>query len=121
MSILSRIAGATSVGKINTDRLPTGGFNNLVTVSGQAQPSGQVAQLSSMQAVSVLFAVVNRIAQSVAASEWKLYRKDGGELTEIDDHPAIDLWHSVNEFTTREDFLESSQQHMELVGEMWWF
>ena len=120
MSILSRIAGATSVGKINTDRLPTGGFNNLVTVSGQAQPSGQVAQLSSMQAVSVLFAVVNRIAQSVAASEWKLYRKDGGELTEIDDHPAIDLWHSVNEFTTREDFLESSQQHMELVGEMWW-
>ena len=117
MSLISRFVG-TALGKINTDRLPAMGAG--FGASGAQQPSGQLAQLSAMSSVGWLFAVVNRIAQSIAAQEWKLYRMQGGQKQEIEQHPALDLWHSANPFVTREDFLETSQQHMELVGEMWW-
>ena len=119
MSILSRVISSTAlVEKINTERLPSG--VNLNTVSPVLQPSGQLTQMNAMTSVGWLFAVVNRIAQSIAAQEWKLYRVKNGDREEIDEHPAIDLWRSANPFITREDFLETSQQHMELVGEMWW-
>ena len=119
MSILSRVLDTTMLGqKINNQRLPQG--INLNVGGGGLQPSTQLSQLSAMTSVGWLFAVVNRIAQSIAAQEWKLYRVQGGEREEIDEHPAIDLWKAANPFITREDFLETSQQHMELVGEMWW-
>ena len=119
MSLLQRFFETAT--RINSERLPTGIAPSLAgSVSGLAQPTGQVAQLSAMTSVGWLFAVVNRIAQSIAAQEWKLYRVQGGDREEIDQHPALDLWRSANPFVTREDFLETSQQHMELVGEMWW-
>jgi HK97 family phage portal protein len=118
MSILSRVLDTASGQKINTERLPTMGVN--LNTGGAIQPASQLTQLSAMTSVGWLFAVVNRIAQSIAAQEWKLYRVQGGKKIEIDSHPAIDLWKSANPFITREDFLETSQQHMELVGEMWW-
>ena len=117
MSLLQRFVD-TALTRVNTQRMPTGMAVNSFT--GLLQPTGQVAQLNSMTAVGWLFAVVNRLAQSIAAQEWKLYRVQGGDKDEIDQHPAIDLWHSANPFVTRQDFLETSQQHMELVGEMWW-
>ena len=118
MSILSRLVDTATVSKINSERLP-GGLN-INAVSGQLAPSGQLGQLSAMNSVGWLFAVVNRIAQSIAAQQWKLYRVQRGERDEVDTHPALDLWRSANPFVTREDFLETSQQHMELTGEMWW-
>ena len=119
MSLLQRFVD-TAFTKINSERLPTGAHSGFGGLSALTQPTGQVAQLSAMTSVGWLFAVVNRIAQSIAAQEWKLYRVNGQDRDEIDRHPAIDLWHSANPFVTREDFLETSQQHMELVGEMWW-
>jgi phage portal protein BeeE len=116
MSILSRVF-SPSVEKINTERLPSGGVINYQ--GNFVNQSGQASQLGALTSVSWLFAVVNRIAQSIAAQEWKLYRVQNGEREEIDDHPAISLWKSANPFITRQDFLETSQQHMELVGEMW--
>ena len=121
MSILSRILDSTLL-KINQERVPTGlqmggGF---IGATGAPSPTGQIAQLSAMTSVGWLFAVVNRIAQSIATQDWKLYRMSNGEREEIDDHPAISLWRAANPFVTREDFLETAQQHMELVGEMWW-
>jgi len=118
MSILSRVLDSASGQKINTQRLPHG--MNINIGAGVSQPASQISQLSAMSSVGWLFAVVNRISQSIAAQEWKLYRVQGGEKIEIDNHPAIDLWRSANPFITREDFLETSAQHMELVGEMWW-
>ena len=119
MSLLSRFVD-TAFGKINTERLPTSLAANFAGQGGALQPASQLSQLSAMSSVGWLFAVVNRIAQSIAAQEWKLYRVQGGERDEIDAHPALDLWRSANPFVTRSDFLETSQQHMELVGEMWW-
>ena len=119
MSILSRVLDTTMLGqKINSERLPQG--INMNFGGSVLQPATQLTQLSAMTSVGWLFAVVNRIAQSIAAQEWKLYRVQGGDKIEVDSHPAIDLWKSANPFITREDFLETSQQHMELVGEMWW-
>ena len=115
MSILSRVLDTTGISqKINTQRLTQG--VNLSYSGGASQPASQLGQLSAMTSVGWLFAVVNRISQSIAAQEWKLYRVQGGEKIEIDSHPAIDLWKSANPFITREDFLETSSQHMELVG-----
>jgi len=119
MSLLTRFLDATTT-KINSERLPTGLNPGLVGLGAAAQPSGQLSQLGAMTSVGWLFAVVNRIAQSIAAQEWRLYRVQGPDRDEIDAHPAIDLWRSANPFVTRADFLETSQQHMELVGEMWW-
>ena len=119
MSLLSRFVD-TAFGKINTERLPTGLTASFAGQGGALQPASQLSQLNAMSSVGWLFAVVNRIAQSIAAQEWKLYRVQGGERDEIDIHPALDLWRSANPFVTRADFLETSQQHMELVGEMWW-
>jgi len=119
MSLLSRFVD-TAFGKINTERLPTGLTASFAGQGGALQPASQLSQMNAMSSVGWLFAVVNRIAQSIAAQEWKLYRVQGGERDEIDAHPALDLWRSANPFVTRADFLETSQQHMELVGEMWW-
>jgi len=117
MSILSRVF-SPAIEKINTERLSSGGVINYQ--GNFVNQSGQASQLGALTSVSWLFAVVNRIAQSIAAQEWRLYRVQNGEREEIDDHPAISLWKSANPFITRQDFLETSQQHMELVGEMWW-
>ena len=119
MSIFSRLLDGTgSQQKVNSERLPSG--INLNSVTGQSQPVNQTAQLAAMTSVGWLFAVVNRIAQSISVQEWKLYRVTGGEREEVDQHPALDLWRTANPFVTREDFLETSQQHMELTGETWW-
>jgi HK97 family phage portal protein len=117
MSLISRFVD-TAFAKINTERLPAMGA--AFGAAGSTQPGGQLSQLGAMSSVSWLFSVVNRIAQSIATQEWKLYRVVGGQKEEVEQHPALDLWRSANPFVTREDFLETSQQHMELVGEMWW-
>lgn len=69
--------------------------------------------------VGWLFQVVSRIAEAVASTEWRLYRS-GAERIAIEAHPALDLWHSVNPFYTRGEFVETFQQHLDLTGEAWW-
>ena len=117
MSIVQRVLERAML-KQNGDRLPA--VNGTFGSFGSNQPTGQMAQLSSMGAVAWVFATVNRIAQSMAAQNWKLYRVQGNDRTEVTDHPALRLWLSANPYITREDFIETSQQHIELTGEMWW-
>ena len=119
MSLVTRIIDRTIL-KANSERLPVGNTGSFGSYGASAQPVGQAAQLGAMTSVAWLFATVNRISQSIAAQQWKLYRVDGGDREEIDSHPALDLWRSANPYITREDFLETSQQHMELTGESWW-
>jgi HK97 family phage portal protein len=75
--------------------------------------------------VGTLFAIVNRTATSVSAAEWKLYRKaKPGERDEdreeVTRHLALDVFNKPNEFMTRQEFLESIQQHIDLTGEAYW-
>ena len=66
MSILSRVLDTTMLGqKINSERLPQG--INMNFGGSVLQPATQLTQLSAMTSVGWLFAVVNRIAQSIAA------------------------------------------------------
>ena len=83
--------------------------------------SSQTQQLQQMVSSSWLFANIDRIASSVGAVEWKLYRKNqGGAQTEIMRHPLLDLINKPNPFFSGAEFFEASDQHFDLVGEMWW-
>jgi HK97 family phage portal protein len=82
-------------------------------------------QLRAMGSVGTLFAIVDRLATSTAAPEWKLYREgkpgqDPEERDEVTSHLALDIWNRPNQFFTRALFVETVQQHFELVGEQWW-
>ena len=107
----------------NTERLPQvtgafGGFGN-AAASGLGATSIPAA-LGAMTAVGTLFAIVDRMATSVAAVEWELTRvQPNGDAQVIVSHPLIDLWEKPNPFMTRSAFLETLQQHFDLVGEAW--
>jgi HK97 family phage portal protein len=102
-------------------RLPQQPGSGLFLGAESAGTGGKLAQMESYGQVSWLFAVVNRIAQAVAASEWRLYRVGPNrQRSRITQHPLLALLTAVNPFYTREELLECSQQHLELVGEAWW-
>ena len=81
-----------------------------------------------------VFAIVSLLATSVAKPEWHLYRKapvDGrvryttgdkgsDQRTEVVSHAALSLLQAPNPFQTTYEFLEASQQHVELTGECFW-
>lgn len=81
-------------------------------------------QLRAMGSVGTLFAIVDRLATSVAAVDWHLYRqtKPGQrdeDREEVTSHLALDIWNRPNKFFTRPLLIETVQQHFELVGEQW--
>jgi len=77
--------------------------------------------LRTYGSVGTLFAIVNRLANSTASINWHLYRAvQGGEPVEVLNHPAKDLWDKPNPFYSQNDFIETCQQHLDLVGEAWW-
>lgn len=86
--------------------------------------SGAEAQMRAMGTVGTLFAIVNRTSNATALVEWKLWRKAPSGLkedrTEVTTHPALDLWNRPNPFYTRQEFVETEQQHIDLTGEGWW-
>lgn len=71
--------------------------------------------------VGTLFAIVSQICQSVASTEWHLYRKgpkrDKQRRTEVLSHGFLDVWNTPNPFHTGFDLREAVQQHLDLVGE----
>jgi HK97 family phage portal protein len=102
--------------------------------------SGQglrTAELNAMGAVGTLFAIVNRTSTSVAKVDWHMHRLTnatgarvyGGQVcpmcdkpgvTMVDNHPALAVWNQPNRFYTRQEFVETEQQHVDLTGEGWW-
>jgi len=87
---------------------------------------GKADQLAQMGSVSTLFQIAGRLANSIAQTEWNLCRelppgadpKTPPVLVPV--HPALDLWNKPNPFMTRSLFVESFQQHFELIGEADW-
>jgi HK97 family phage portal protein len=86
-------------------------------------------QLAAYSAVGTLFSIVHRISESTSQVEWALYRKqadrrrvyEGGETsTQVTRHAALDLWMRPNPWQTRQEFIEATQQHLDLTGEAWW-
>lgn len=104
--------------------------------------SGQNGDLTSVQAGAIeafgqngtLFATVTKFAQGTAANDWHMHRiaasgqratavcemcEETG-VTLVDEHPALSVWSRPNDFFTSSLFVETFQQHVDLVGEGWW-
>lgn len=88
------------------------------------QPTGAEAQMRAMGSVGTLFAIVNRTSNAAALVNWRLYRKAPSGLredrVEVTRHAALDLINRPNSFFTRQELVESTQQHIDLTGEGWW-
>ena len=118
MTIIDRLGSAITTKLHNMER-PPAVAEGVTNFGGGMASSGQLAQMSTYGQVSSVFAAVSKISESVASVEWHLYRGPG-RSNEVLDHPALQLWNTISPFDTRSDFLETSQQHFELTGEMWW-
>jgi HK97 family phage portal protein len=121
MTLLQRSLQA--IFKQNVVRPPTalGSDRSLVNLLGGGGSSSHISQLQAMTQTTWLFSVVDRIAASTAAVDWHLYRKlTNNEVQKVAKHPILDLWSAVNPFYTRHEFIETSVQHFELTGEIWW-
>ena len=113
-----------------------GGISNKVPIPyaagrGLAYPwSGQnnaESQMRAMGSVGTLFSIVHRTSNATSHVDWRLWRdqpdmrrkfgQPEDRRVEVVRHPALDLWNKPNPFMTRQFFVESVQQHVDLVGE----
>ena len=98
----------------------SGGLANALA----ATPAGREAELQAMGSDGTLFSIVHRTSNAAAQVNWRLWRKakSGKEddRTEVTSHLALDIWDRPNPFYTRQLFVESEQQHVDLTGEGWW-
>lgn len=83
-------------------------------------------QLSAMESVSTMFSIASLLAESTASVDWKLYRTHNGrgritsdEPQEVTEHLALKVWNNPNPFMSRQNYVETIQQHIDLVGEGW--
>jgi HK97 family phage portal protein len=116
MSFTKNLLNKAPVPYVRRDGRP-----GLWTNSGAGDPE---AMMKAMGAIGTLFSIVNRTSTSTAAVDWKLWRKASSgkkeDRTEVTTHPALVVWERPNEFYTRQEMVESSQQHIDLTGEGWW-
>lgn len=74
--------------------------------------------------VSTLFAIVHATSEATSRVDWKLYRKsvtgNDEDRVEVINHPALVVWNAPNPYYTRQELVESVQQHVDLTGEGWW-
>ncbi|TDC63891.1 phage portal protein [Micromonospora sp. KC207] len=86
--------------------------------------SGAEAQMRAMGSVGTLFAIVNRTSNATSQVHWRLWRTAPSgrreDRVEVTRHLALDLWRKPNPFMTGQEFVESTQQHVDLTGEGWW-
>ena len=110
-----------------TDRspVPLSSRRSNVQLFAPPQRAGSTsAALGSMEQAGIVYAITTKLATSVAAAEWRLYRKARSgrpeDRREVTDHPALFVLNRPNPFMTRQELFEIGQQHGELVGETWW-
>lgn len=102
---------------------PMGGRGILTTAMTRGN---KAAQLSAMESVSTMFSIAGLLAESTASVDWKLYRTHNGrgrvnseEPVEVTEHLALKVWNNPNPFMSRQAYVETVQQHIDLVGEGW--
>ncbi|WP_405531514.1 phage portal protein [Streptomyces avidinii] len=82
------------------------------------------AQMAAMGGVGTLFSIVNRTSNATSQVDWKLWRKAASgrkeDRVEVTSHAALDLWNKPNPFMPRQEFVEVTQQHIDLTGEGPW-
>jgi HK97 family phage portal protein len=80
--------------------------------------------LGAMGSNGTLYATVSRFSNATSQATWRLWRKSRSGLpedrVEITSHLALDTWRMPNAYMPQQLFVETFQQHLELVGEGWW-
>lgn len=83
----------------------------------------KLGQVQTMGSVGTVFGIVSKTSTSTASVNWRLFRKSGSgkpeDRTEVLSHPALTVWNKPNDFCTRQELVESVQQHVDLTGEGW--
>lgn len=98
--------------------------NQQLTLPGTWGLGGASAQLRAMGVNETLYAIVDRLSGAVAALPWRLWQPsptgDEADRKRVLRHAVLDFLAKPNPFMTWRDFIKISQQHRDLVGEMWW-
>lgn len=68
-----------------------------------------------------VYGCVNVIADELAAIQVVLKKFKNGEITEVDDHEALDVLYRANNAMTKFDLFQLTGQYLELTGEAPWF
>lgn len=111
---------------------PGGPRGHIFNIGGGV--ADKLSHIQMYKRSGTVYSIVSLLAQSAAKPEWHLYKKptrDGrvryttadrgsDQRTEVVQHAAIKLLNSPNDFYTRFEFFEGSNQHQELTGEMYW-
>lgn len=115
-----------------TNKAPVPYVGRYGVTGGGEQRTDAASQLSQMGHNGTLFSIINKLSTSTAAVEWHMHRTSytrSGAVCEVceqpgvtlvDNHPALVVWNKPNDFFTRQEFVETGQQHIDLVGEAWW-
>ena len=119
MTLLSRSIERVRELRVRPPAVPTGSGIGMPGGFGGLTPNNQTGQMESYATVGWLFACVNRIAFSVATVPWKL-EQGLDDKQEVVEGPLRELWTRPNPFYSRQEFVETAQQHLDLAGETYW-
>lgn len=122
MRALSRVSAEAPVSYTSKWRsnMPT-----LAARFGQGRGMAREEQLEQYSEIGTLYGIVSKLATSVSLVEWKLWRSAPSGMPEdrvevTGKHQALKVWRRPNPFMTRTEFVEGTQQHVDLTGEGWW-
>jgi HK97 family phage portal protein len=100
------------------------------TVNRSAAPMSSMPPsttgLRAHRTVGTLFSIIDLLSTSTAQVEWTLYRKGtkgkagADKREEVTAHAALSLWNKPNPYMSRYEFVQRSQQFIDLVGECFW-
>jgi HK97 family phage portal protein len=81
-------------------------------------------QLAAYAANGTLNAIVSTLANITASVNWRLYRSARSgkkeDREEVTAHPALTVWNKPNPFMPRQEFIETFQMYIDLIGETSW-
>lgn len=92
---------------------------------------GTQAELNATSVSATLFSLVNRTSTATAKQPWHMHRARAGatcpmpkcpcpdDVELVQKHPALTVLAKPNDFFTRQELIESGQQHVDLTGEGW--
>lgn len=94
------------------------GTQGLLGFGSSRHAMDQHEELEAYGENGTLFGVVSRLAMNVSLVDWCLYRKmPNGERKEITTPTAQGkIWTRPNNYMTRQELVESVQQHLDLTG-----
>jgi HK97 family phage portal protein len=100
---------------------------------GLVSTQDREGHLKAMSTQGTVFSIVDRFATSTAAVDWHMHRTtrvrgrstavcemcEEPGVTLVEDHLALRVWNTPNDFFTRQELVEAGQQHFDLTGETW--